>query len=177
MRMRIVAPLVVALLVSHAGFGFAQTLPKGWRLPTADELTDELVQDSPVRFAKAAADFNGDGIEDEALILKSTTFNGEALWVRLSDGATGFRWLKLQQIKWDVEYHVDVAMGVTVAPPGAHPYACFDDAQECSFGDYKSRPKLRLRDPALVYFKPGSTASMFFWSKKRGKFLRVWLSD
>jgi hypothetical protein len=68
-------------------------------------------------------------------------------------------------------------MGIEIVKPGVIPDACFDAAVECNFGDRSSRPKLKLRDPALTYFKLGSAASMYFWSNKHNRFLKVWLSD
>ena len=50
----------------------------------AKELAYDERAESPTRFAAATADFNGDGRLDEALLLKSTTFSGEGLWVYLS---------------------------------------------------------------------------------------------
>ncbi len=68
-------------------------------------------------------------------------------------------------------------MGIDILPPGVHPYGCFDKAKDCNLGPEKQRPKLVLRDPSLMYFKMESAASLFFWSKKYKKFMRVWLSD
>jgi hypothetical protein len=170
-----VALVAVAL---HAGEAWSQDLPQGWRIPTAREITDPVRKDSPAAFAKATADFNGDGAPDEALLLKSTRFSGEALWVRLSKAQGDFEWVKLAEINWGKEYpNVDLAMGIDVLPPGIHPYGCFDGANECNFGPHKDRPKLKLRDPSLMYFKLESAGSLFFWSRKHNKSMRVWLSD
>jgi hypothetical protein len=68
-------------------------------------------------------------------------------------------------------------MAVEVAPPGIHAYGCFDGAKDCNFGPHEQRPKLKLRDPAIVYYKPESAGSMYFWSNKHNRFMRVWLSD
>jgi hypothetical protein len=136
-----------------------------------------LRDESPSKYTKVSADFNGDGVPDEAVLLKSLRFNGEGLWVRLSKGKDAFTWLKLAERRWPQEYkETDLAMGIEVAPPGVHPYGCFDGAAECDW-DPTQRPKLKLRDPALLYFKFESAASLFFWSNKYQRFLRVWVSD
>ncbi len=168
---------IVALALNSAQ-GWSQDLPVGWRMPTAKEVADPTRRESPVAFAKATADFNGDGVPDEAFLLKSTNFSGEALWVKLSKAGNQFEWIKLDEINWGSQYpNVDLSMGVDVLPPGVHRYACFDQAKDCNFGPHKNRPKLNLRDPGLMYFKLESAASLFFWSRKHNKFLRVWLSD
>ena len=177
MKRRAATTALMALALFANG-ALSQDLPQGWRMPTDKEITDPARKKSPVAFAKATADFNGDGFPDEALLLKSTRFSGEGLWIRLSNGEGGFAWIKLAQIDWGKEYpNVDLAMGIHVLRPGTYPYGCFDDAKDCNFGPHTDRPKLKLRDPSLMYFKLESAASLFFWSRKYQKFMRVWLSD
>jgi hypothetical protein len=171
--------VVIWILLGSASFAaYAQELPKGWRLPSPDELSDIARKDSPDRYAKAVGDFNSDGIVDEALLLKSTGFSGEALWVWLSNKSEGFKWVKLDQVDWGPSHpKVPLAMGVAVAAPGIHAYGCFCGANDCNLGTDKDRPKLKLRDPAIEYFKIESAGSMYFWSRSEGRFLCVVLSD
>jgi hypothetical protein len=168
--------ILCALLAGSSTALAAADLPKDWRLPTKAELADNERNESPTRYAAAKADFNGDGREDEALLLKSSTFSGEGLWVRLSSPSSKSTWVKLDEINWGPEYPtVDLAMGIEVAPPGKYPYACFDDDKECDFGN--DRPEIALKRPSLVHFKFGSASSMHFWSDKDRKFRRIWTSD
>jgi hypothetical protein len=170
--------VALALFLMGASASWAQSLPPGWRLPTEKEMAELARNDSASRFAKAVADFNGDGIRDEAFVLKSTRFSGEALWVRLSSADKQFNWIKLDETNWGEKYpNVDLSMGIDVQPPGTYPYGCFKDAKDCNFGPDSERPKLKLRDPSLMYFKMESAASLYFWSKTHKKFMRVWLSD
>jgi hypothetical protein len=74
-------------------------LPDGWRFPTSNELSDDsLRNDSPFKYSKAIADFNGDGINDEAYLLKSKKYSGEGLFVRLSVSKKGYEWIMLDTI-------------------------------------------------------------------------------
>jgi hypothetical protein len=158
----------------------AQEPPAGWRLPRASELTDEARNGSPSHFTKASGDFNGDGVTDTAFVLKSTRYSGEALWVWLSQSDASHRWQRLESIKWPKEYSsVGLFMAVETQTPGVVPYGCFDSApqEECDFRPPGGRPKLKLRNESLVYFKPESAASLYFWSNKYQRFLKVWLSD
>jgi hypothetical protein len=156
----------------------SQQLPAGWRLPSDRDLSDEARSDSAVKYARAAADFNGDGIEDQVLLLKAEKGNFEALWVWLSDSRRGHRWIRLDQIRWPKQYSdVALAMGVNVQPPGQLIYACYDTDKVCNFDSYEKRPKMELRYSAILYFKLESAASLYYWSSKRKKFIRVWLSD
>ena len=175
---RFFAGAALVILSSATSGTLAQDLPSGWRLPTRDELSDKLRAKSPTRFAKASADFNGDGVVDHAFLLRSTRFNGEGLWVQLSDGQHGYAWIRLDVMDWGPEEASgDSAMAIDVVAPGIHPYACFEHAPDCNFGPYHERPRLKLRDPSLLYFKLESASTSFFWSNKSRRFLRVWLSD
>jgi hypothetical protein len=165
-------------LLSVSVLAWAQELPSGWRPALPSEVGDEARQDSPTRYTRAEGDFNGDGISDVAYVLKSTRFSGEALWVWLSEPGGGHRWIRLEQIRWPKNYSsVGLAMAVAIQEPGVVTYACFDSAKECDFRPPGGRPKLKLQDASLIYFKPESAASLYFWSNKHSRFLRVWLSD
>ncbi len=151
-------------------------LPEGWRYPTTEELSDEPGRkDSQTKYIKAVADFNGDGIDDEAYLVKSTKFSGEGLLVRLSDKQKGFRWLVLDTIDWGKEYpKVSLSMGVDVVKPGEYKTACGKGYFECE----KNEPEiLKLKRPAIDYFKFESANSFFFWDDKTSSFKRIWISD
>ena len=152
------------------------TLPDSWRYPTAEELSEEPGRkDSPTKFTKAVADFNGDGINDEALLLKSTKFSGEGLFVRLSDKQKGFRWVKLDVIDWGTKYpKVNLSMGIATAKPGEYKTACGKGYFECKEGEPEV---LKLKRPAIDYFKFESANSFFVWDDKLGSFKRIWMSD
>lgn len=170
--------LVTAVLASASIASAEEDLPKGWRLPNQTELADEERNGSPQRLTRVDGDFNGDGVQDEALLLKSEVFSGEGLWVQLSARNGTRRWVALDEINWGPSYPiVPLAMAVEVAPPGIHRYGCFDGAKDCNFGPHEQRPTLKLRVPAIVYYKPESAGSMYFWSNRRNRFMRVWLSD
>ncbi len=178
MRSALITILTGLLLAFVSSLAYPLDLPKGWRFPTAEELQDIGRDQGPDKSARARGDFNGDGIEDEAVLLKSTEFSGEALWVWLSGPSNAHTWTKLHQIDWGPSYpKVDLAMGVETVKPGIHPYGCFCDAKDCNLGTYAQRPKLRLRDPAIAYFKLESSGSMYFWSRSRKGFLCVVTSD
>jgi hypothetical protein len=151
-------------------------LPEGWRYPTAEELSDEPERkDSPTKYIKAVADFNGDGIDDEAYLLKSTKFSGEGLLVRLSDKRKGYRWLTLDTTDWGKEYpKVNLGMGVAIAKPGKYKTACGKGYGDCEKGEPEV---LKLNRPAIDYFKFESANSFFFWDDKTHKFKRIWISD
>ena len=167
------AAAVLLMVFAHAVA--AAEIPAGWRHLKNTELADPLREKSRSLLSRASADFNGDGIDDHAVILRSRKSDKEALWVNVSRPAADARWIKL--VEFVASPDADSGMAIDATPPGTYPYGCFDNAKECDFGARESRPKLRLRDPSLVYFKLESASSLFFWSRSKQRFMRVWLSD
>lgn len=169
--------LCLCTISAVAASGRGADLPSGWRLPTDDELSDPLRDDSRSRHAEVRADFNGDGVNDLGRMLKSRA-GGEALWVRLSQARQGAVWIKLDEIpRPSGRGRSNLIMAIDTVKPGLIAYACFDTAPDCNFSADAQRPKLRLADASLLYFRPESAASLFFWSNKHRRFMRVWLSD
>jgi hypothetical protein len=167
--------IVFSLLTSVSFAAEKITLPEGWRFPTAEELTYASRKESPTKYSKAVADFNGDGINDEAFLLKSIKFSGEGLFVRLSYKQKGFRWIQLDVIDWGKEYpKVDLSMSVAIAKPGNYETACGKGYFDCKDGEPEV---LKLRRPAIDYFRFESANSFFVWDEKMAKFKRIWMSD
>ncbi len=165
--------IISFLLTSISYAGDKMSLPEGWRFPTENELTYMSRKDSPTRYSKAVADFNGDGINDEAFLLKSTKFSGEGLFVRLSDKQKGFKWIELDVIDWGKEYpKVDLSMGVDIAEPGDYKTACGKGYFECNKGEPEV---LKLQRPAIDYFRFESANSFFVWDEKAKLFKRIWM--
>lgn len=177
--MNAICPLLLAVaaaLVTRNAL--AEEPPKNWRFPVDAELQDEERSESPTRYVRAEADYNGDGVPDVASILVDTATAREALWVLLSQPGGGRTWVRLNEMTWPRESnHPLITMAVETQKPGVVSYACFDTSPDCNFAPSQGRPKLRLRDPSIMYFKFGSAASLFFWSHRYQRFLRVWLSD
>jgi hypothetical protein len=166
---------LLTLLLAISSELFAMELPKGWEYPSQEELSsDPNRKNSPSKYAKVVADLNNDGKNDMALLLKSTEFSGERLLARLSMPG-GYKWLVLETINWGEKYpKVKLAMGLDLAKPGKYKTACAKGYWECG----PSEPKeLDLEYPGLWYFRFESAASIFYWSKEKGAFVRVWVSD
>ena len=167
--------LASVLMMGLASSPVVGDLPGGWRLPTSAELRHPMLQETPTAFTRVIADFDDDDEDDLAILLKSTTSNAEALWVRLS-GPERPRWILLNEISWGREYvSVDLAMRIDSAKPGT--YACPEAEAVCQRGRQGSRPTLVLTLPGIEYFRLGSASSLYFWDMEQGLFQRVWQSD
>lgn len=147
----------------------AEVLPKGWRFPNQAELRDRgesLVQIS--------ADFNGDGVHDEAILLKKEESPGEGLWVWLSGSNRTRQWINLDNKSGSSHPNVPLEMAIEAVPPGTYDNGCFEFVKRCNPG--AQRHKLTFHVPAIVYYRTGA-ASMYVWSKKDNHFQRVWSSN
>ncbi len=153
----------------------ASDLPAGWRFPTKEELKGDLIRDrSSEKYKDAVADFNGDGKDDYAYLVKSTSFSGEALVVKVSNHSK-YDWLVLDQFDWGEEYpNVELIMGVSLVEPGEYKTACGKGYWECKDDEV---PLLKLDLYAINYFRFSSAASFFYWDKKTSSFSRIWISD
>jgi len=153
----------------------SEELPEGWRFPSEDDLKPasptaiNFREKSPSNFAKAEADFNGDGIQDKAYLLKSTKYNGQGLLVRLSLNKN-FKWIVLDEIKREKGFPKDgIAMGIDIVKP--------QKIRAFSERPYDEGIEITLGNPGLAYFHFEGAGSVFYWDSLQMKFLRVWISD
>ena len=168
--------MIASVFVLAALAGVPSDLPAGWHPLSAVALEEDWRDESPVRFDRLVADFDGDGREDLAILLRSARH--EALWVRLGGDTDAEVWQKLAELPLPggvIDQRSN--MGLARVEPGVMAYGCFDGSRECDIATDAQRPKLVLTSPAIDFFRMGSSASVFFWSNSRKKFLRVWTSD
>ena len=136
--------------------------PAGWRLPTeADYSGDWLAfrQDVPTPF-HVEADFNGDGVRDDAWILLRSTGVGWRVVARVSQKGAAARTCDLVEPDGDAsaQYH-----GIALVKPGRYETACGKGYFECETGEPEV---LDLKRPAIEFFKYESASSIFFWESK-----------
>ena len=165
------------LLFTSSVFSF--DLPDGWRLPTKKELSDDYRKHFNVELVKATGDYNGDSNVDTALILVSTKFQGDGLFVYLSN-PSGYTWMKLDSDNWDKSYpdknyiYSGPNMGIgTLTIEDTKKYIARSIER---YGSEEPKDK-EILTPSLDYFRLESAGSLFYWSKVEGKFIRYWYSD
>ena len=154
----------------------AEKLPKGWRFPNQAE-----VRDRGERAVQISADFNGDGVHDEAILLKSEESLEEGLWVWLSASNRTRQWINLDKIRSRASHaNVPLAMAIDGIPPGTYALGCFNFVEGFELVEgcnpRTHRPKLTLDNLAIAYYGTGA-ASVYVWSKRHKRFQRVWSRD
>lgn len=145
----------------------------GWRLPTEKDMTGdwaEFRKDNPHPYL-AQADYNGDGIRDDAYIALSTNGKCWALFVNLNKKKGSPKVIKLAEDNGEI---APQRMGVGIAEANTYKTACGKGYWEC---DKDETETLKLKYPAIDFYLYESANSFFWWDKKLGKFRRTWISD
>ncbi|HQI01350.1 MAG TPA: hypothetical protein PLF54_03670 [Deltaproteobacteria bacterium] len=145
----------------------AAPLPQGWRLPAEKELHRDSLLGRQPSFFRITTDFNGDGIEDEAMVLVKEKDRGAALFVFVSQ-ENGYKSCKLDDLEetWWLD---DV--GINVAVPGEYISACGTLYFDCGPGETEL---FRLKLPGIRYYKAGCSDSIFWWDNEKKRFKRIW---
>ncbi|MES2048781.1 MAG: hypothetical protein V4447_10300 [Pseudomonadota bacterium] len=162
---------LILLFLALPAFASEPALPDGWRNPTVEELQDGWRNDCPDRCAQIAADFNGKGRAEGALLAihEKRKVMGLLAFVYTAPGKA--QWFVLDEIKDPTSIAV---MGVQLYAPGTYKMMCVESEKQC--GPDGKKP-FNFRLPAISYFKSESASSVFYWSERHRKFERIWESD
>lgn len=163
--LRVIATfLLIAAAVSWAG---TDSLPGGWRFPTEADFSGNWVEYRdrfPTPF-HVSADFNGDGLTDDAWILIRETGIGFGLFVFF--GAKDGRSRVLE-----VFSHRECCAqfyALALAPPGRHSAVCGD---ECS-----PDTSVLLKNPSFEFITLGTASGRYYWSPSANQFRSIPVAD
>ncbi len=121
----------------------------------------------PDRFLTAIGDFNGDGVQDRALLLVRGSKLG--VFVCLTT-AQGCDWRRLEEM--DLAF-IGV-MGIAAVRPGKYKTACGKGYWECE----KDEPALLvLKHDAIEFFKDESASSYYVFDRQKNTFVAIAISD
>ncbi len=148
---------------------------KGWRYPNETDMTGDwkAFQDKIPKPYHVKADFNGDGLMDEAWILIKTEGKGWGLFIFLSKSNGGLEIIKLDEEKGDMPPQ---RMGIVLVSPSDKKYktACGKGYWECKPGEPE---ELQISLSSIDYFMYGSANSIYMWDTNKKSFKRIWMSD
>jgi hypothetical protein len=117
----------------------------------------------------ATGDFNGDGVQDRALLLVNRGTSKLGLFVCLAT-ANGCDWHRLEEM--DIAF-LDV-MGIATVKSGKYETACGKGYWECG----KDEPEtLVTKRDAIEFFKDESASSVYVYSPKKHAFTAIAISD
>jgi hypothetical protein len=159
----------LVLLAVSATFCPAQELPSGWHSPSAKQTTQDFRRHAPKHFLVAIGDFNGDGVQDKALLLVNDKSSKLGLFVCLTT-ARGCDWHRLEEM--DLPF-IDV-MGIATVKPGKYKTACGKGYSDCE----KDEPELLvLKHHAVEFFKDESASSYYVYDQRKNDFIAIGISD
>jgi hypothetical protein len=166
---RRISLIAIVLLAVSASFCPAQELPSGWRYPSAKQATQDFRLQDRNRFLGATGDFNGDGVQDKALLLVNDKTSKLGLFVCLTT-AQGCDWHRLEEM--DLPF-IEV-MGIATVKPGKYQTACGKGYWNCE----KNEPKfLVLKNQAIELFKDESASSYYVYDPRKNDFMAIGISD
>jgi len=149
----------------------AVPLPAGWRHASTREASSEWRGRDRCRHLVVRADFNGDGLNDQAELLLSESGPEFNLFAFVAQRDGTYREYRLGDAL-PLDYFE--VMGIRVVRPGSYRTACGKGYAACEAGEPKV---LRLRTWAIDFFKEESANSFFYWERRAASFKRVWISD
>jgi hypothetical protein len=172
MKKIVTAILLLLFMVSTVESATKTLFPSGWRpAGKTDYLTEDLNFVENIVPNHITADFNGDGIKDEAWLLKSQKKNKYGLFIFMGRKGGGSKMFKLAEYPIRVK---TIPMGIVQLEPGSYKTACGKGYWDCAPDEPET---LVLKNPGVDLFQFESADSVFYWNAKKGNFKRVWLSD
>jgi len=163
-----IATIVLFLAVSTK-LCLAQELPAGWMKPPAKLTGQEFRRKDPNHFLAVIGDFNGDGLQDKALLLVNQHTQKLGFFICLTT-ATGCDWRRLEVMEIDF---IDV-MGIAKVKRGQYETACGKGYWECGKDEPK---KLSTKRDSVEFFKDESASSVYVYNSGKHKFISVATSD
>jgi len=164
-RPQVLALTFFAVLFSAAAD--AQNLPKGWRHPKSDEVSQKWRLKDRNRFVTVRGDF--DDKDDLAELLVSKSGHKCALFVRLSSERNN--WM---EPTWQVDKEGLGQFGINIVRPGKHDTLCSSDTSSC---DPKTPSEVDLRTYGIQFFSYGQASSLTYWDERARTFQWVPMSD
>jgi hypothetical protein len=163
--------VAVAFLTLATVCGAAQSLPEGWRLPTAKDETGEwrYARDSIAKPYHVRLDIDGNGNVDDLWLLMPETGRAAGLFafLRLRNGRTRIVQLAYISDMTPQEFYVD-SLGA-----GRHLNMC-GRGYECADG---AGTEFTMTFDGVIFGYAGSASSVYYMDPDSTEFLREWLDD
>ena len=162
--------ILALVLLDASSSADPPALPHGWRIPSSAETNDDWRNQDSNRYLVVKADFNGDGIPDQARLLIHDGNSQVALFAFVSQKDRSFKTYSLDEKN---AAYLKV-LGITKVPPGRYTTACGKGYAECRGGE---QPEVVLGHHAIDYFKVEGPHSYFYWDSTAIVFKVVGISD
>lgn len=152
-------------------------VPDGYRLPTKADIFDDWKDFNAPNHLKA--DFNGDGIEDEAYILpKKGSKLGYGVFVSINKEKAGKqtgRKFQMFKLTSDDEWQPQ-SYAIELAEPSNEIWetACGKGYWECGIGE---PAEFKIKNPSIMFCYIESACTMYIWDSDKLSFKKIQFSD
>jgi len=156
---------LILLLLIFPSFLYAggPSMPDGYRMPNKDELSLSLRDDDKYRFSMASGDFNGDGLDDAAILSVDVNEKELVIYVFLcTDNDQVYKWYKLDTLKYQAVKYTGVR---TIKSQTTYYYQTIKSETKSSF---------ELINDAFELFQFEGSSSVFYFDHKLNSFNRIW---
>jgi hypothetical protein len=175
---------VFVFIFFSSSYGIPETVsPPGWRKVKEADYEEgwqkDIYPDTWIYFKSefpkpyfAEADFNGDGLKDEAWLLIRTSGNSWGLFVFFRQADSSSHIVKV----WETEgLNYLYRTGISIAMPGSYRTACaLGYGDSCQEGEPEF---VELKLPGINLFEFESRSSLIYWEPDSKEFLVVPTSD
>jgi hypothetical protein len=146
--------------------------PAGWKPATASDYSAETLKyRKNIVPNHVEANFNGDGITDNAWLLvnPSKKLYGVFVFLGRKDGKP--RMIKLAEHKRETD---KLYSGISPAKPGVYETICGKGYGGCQEGD---KTNVESKNYGIYSFDFEGAESVYYWDEQKKDFLQDWLSD
>ena len=152
-------------------------VPDGYRMPTKADIVDDWKRFDAPNHLKA--DFNGDGIEDEAYILpRKNSKLGYGVFVSINKVHSGIQsGRKFQVFKLTSRDDMQPqSFAIELAEPSNEIWetACGKGYWECEIGE---PAEFRIKNPSIMFCYIESACTMYMWDSDKLSFKEIRFSD
>lgn len=174
---RVITPIKSSKFVTNASMHSEFEVPDGYRLPTKADITGDWKRFDAPNHLKA--DFNGDGIEDEAYILpKKGSKLGYGVFVSINKGKAGIQsGRKFQMFKLTTDDDMQPqSFAIEIAEPSNKVWetACGKGYWECGIGE---PAEVKITNPSIMFCYIESACTMYLWDSDKLSFKEIRFSD
>lgn len=140
-------------------------MPEGYRNLTEEELSSSFRDSNENRFSSVIADFNGDKINDSAIMAVDSSHRELAVFIFIYDeDSVGYSLHKVASLPYiAIKY-----AGIDKIAPGVAKYYPKENSDK--------KEEFRLENDSLELFNSEGSSSVFFFDIQSKQFKQIWIS-
>ena len=145
---------------------------KQWEIPTYSDIIGEWktnLKENPSPY-HVHADFDGNGLKDDAWILFNRNLPGWGLFIFTKHKNKPVKYHKIET----TQTLVAQSYAIAILEPKKHKTACGKGYFKCEDNEPE---EINIKNPGINFYKYESVNRMVYWDASKDKFITVWESD